>query len=196
MNRTRLIPVLLVALAAGCNAKHSKADVERGRTALAAALDSWKAGEPPDRLKALPDPVEFTDEIRQTHKLIDYTLGKPDARDPEVPHRRRPRPLRMTDWTDHHPERPAVSFDGGDLDCGNGLLLLIRKHIDPLEPGQLLEIKSADTSVEEDLPAWCRLTGKKLLKVVVLRWLSWTLPGAALPPSMVAAVSWLPMVST
>ena len=43
----------------------------------------------------------------------------------------------MTDWTDHHPYPPAVSFDGGDLDCGNGLLLLIRKHIDPLDPGQL-----------------------------------------------------------
>ena len=25
------------------------------------------------------------------------------------------------------------------LDCGNGLLLLIRQHLDPLEPGHLLE---------------------------------------------------------
>ena len=41
----------------------------------------------------------------------------------------------MTDWTDRHPYPPAVSFDGGDLDCGSGLLLLIRKHIDPLESG-------------------------------------------------------------
>jgi hypothetical protein len=29
-----------------------------------------------------------------------------------------------------HEHSPDVSFDGGDLDCGNGLLLLIRKHID------------------------------------------------------------------
>ena len=36
---------------------------------------------------------------------------------------------------------PDVSFDGGDLDCGNGLLLLIRKHIDPLPRGGLLEIR-------------------------------------------------------
>ena len=28
-----------------------------------------------------------------------------------------------------HREQPAKSFDGGTLDCGNGLLLLIRKHI-------------------------------------------------------------------
>ena len=71
----------------------------------------------------------------------------------------------MTRWTGatEHPYPPAVSFDGGDLDCGNGLLLLIRKHIDPLEPGQLLEIKSTDASVEEDLPAWCRLTGNELV---------------------------------
>src|SRR5688572_22921719 len=67
------------------------------------------------------------------------------------------------DWTDRHPYPPAVIFDGGDLDCGNGLLLLIRKHIDPLEPGQVLEIKSTDSSVEEDLPAWCRLTRNELV---------------------------------
>lgn len=62
-----------------------------------------------------------------------------------------------------HPYPPATSFDGGDLDCGNGLLLLIRKHIDPLAPGQLLEIISVEASVDEDLPAWCRLTGNQLV---------------------------------
>lgn len=59
--------------------------------------------------------------------------------------------------------KPSASFDGGDLDCGNGLLLLIRKHLDLIEPGQLLEIISTESSVEEDLPAWCRLTGNELL---------------------------------
>ncbi len=58
---------------------------------------------------------------------------------------------------------PDVSFDGGDLDCGNGLLLLIRKHLDPLRPGQILEVRSTEISVEEDLPAWCRLTGNPLV---------------------------------
>lgn len=69
----------------------------------------------------------------------------------------------MVDWTDRHPFSSHASFDGGDLDCGNGLLLLIRRHIDPLEPGKLLEILSTDASVEEDLPAWCRLTGNALV---------------------------------
>lgn len=62
-----------------------------------------------------------------------------------------------------HLHEPDTSFDGGDLDCGNGLLLLIRKHIDPLPRGGLLEILSTEVSVDEDLPAWCRLTGNELL---------------------------------
>jgi 5-methyltetrahydropteroyltriglutamate--homocysteine methyltransferase len=68
----------------------------------------------------------------------------------------------MTD-TLKHPISADVSFDGGDLDCGNGLLLLIRKHIDPLEPGSLLEILSTEISVDEDLPAWCRMTNNELV---------------------------------
>lgn len=64
-----------------------------------------------------------------------------------------------------HPHAPDVSFDGGDLDCGSGLLLLIRGHIDPLPRGGLLEILSTEISVKEDLPAWCRLTGNQLVSV-------------------------------
>src|SRR5262249_27334424 len=58
---------------------------------------------------------------------------------------------------------PDASFNGGDLDCGSGLLLLIRKHIDPLARGQILEVRSTESSVEQDLPSWCRLTGNELL---------------------------------
>ncbi|MGD0093868.1 MAG: sulfurtransferase TusA family protein, partial [Planctomycetota bacterium] len=68
-----------------------------------------------------------------------------------------------------HAYQPEASFDGGNMDCGSGLLLLIRKHIDPLERGQLLEILSTESSVLEDLPAWCRLTGNELV--------SWTVSG-------------------
>src|SRR4029077_13542532 len=65
-----------------------------------------------------------------------------------------------------HPLEADVRFDGGDLDCGNGLLLLIRQHIDPLERGQLLEFRSTEISVEEDFPAWCRMTGNELVSMV------------------------------
>ena len=64
-----------------------------------------------------------------------------------------------------HTSRPDTSFDGGDLDCGSGLLLLIRRHIDPLAAGQTLEILSTDNTVEVDLPAWCRMTGNELLSI-------------------------------
>jgi 5-methyltetrahydropteroyltriglutamate--homocysteine methyltransferase len=67
--------------------------------------------------------------------------------------------------TDRHTFTPDASFDGGALDCGNGLLLLIRRHIDPLEPGQLLEVRSTELSVEEDLPSWARLTGNELVSL-------------------------------
>ena len=68
-----------------------------------------------------------------------------------------------------HTLSPDLAFDGGDLDCGNGLLLLIRKHIDPLPRGGLLEIRSTEISVEGDLPAWCRMTRNELV--------SWTKTG-------------------
>jgi len=63
----------------------------------------------------------------------------------------------------HHAMDPDVSFDGGSMDCGSGLLLLIRKHIDPLPLGGILEVRSNEVSVEEDLPAWCRLTGNEFV---------------------------------
>ena len=49
------------------------------------------------------------------------------------------------------------------------MLLLIRRHIDPLEAGGLLEILSTDSTVEVELPAWCRLTRNDLV--------SWTKSG-------------------
>ena len=70
---------------------------------------------------------------------------------------------------ERHPYPPDVSFDGGDLDCGGGLLLLIRRHIDPMDPGDLLEILSTDSTVEVELPAWCRLTRNEMV--------SWTKEG-------------------
>src|SRR5712671_8191114 len=66
---------------------------------------------------------------------------------------------------DRHQLEADASFDGGDLDCGNGLLLLIRQHMDALERGQLLEFRSTEISVEEDFPAWCRMTGNELVSL-------------------------------
>jgi uncharacterized OsmC-like protein/TusA-related sulfurtransferase len=52
---------------------------------------------------------------------------------------------------------PDGMCDGGDLDCGSGLLLIIKKSMDPLPPGGLLEVRSREKTVGDDLPAWCRM---------------------------------------
>ncbi|MEQ4722239.1 radical SAM protein [Nonomuraea sp. B19D2] len=53
----------------------------------------------------------------------------------------------------------AALVDGGDMDCGSGLLLLITRAMRRLEPGQVLGIRSAEPSVVVDLPAWADLVG-------------------------------------
>ncbi|WP_394234328.1 sulfurtransferase TusA family protein [Niallia oryzisoli] len=58
---------------------------------------------------------------------------------------------------------PNAVCDGGDLDCGSGLLLIIKKAMDPLEGGQILEVRSRERTVAEDLPAWCRMVNHEFL---------------------------------
>lgn len=84
-----------------------------------------------------------------------------------------------------HPYPAKASFDGGDLDCGNGLLLLIRKHIDPLNTGELLEIISYDSTVQYDLPSWCRLSKNELVHHYQdgPRWRFLVSKGAFTPPA-------------
>ncbi len=58
---------------------------------------------------------------------------------------------------------PDAVCDGGDLDCGSGLLLIIRRAMQPLANGGVLEVRSRESSVAVDLPAWCRLVGHALV---------------------------------
>lgn len=51
-----------------------------------------------------------------------------------------------------------IVCEGGNLDCGSGLLLLIRRSMEQVPDGGVLQINSTELSVCEDLPAWCRLT--------------------------------------
>ena len=61
------------------------------------------------------------------------------------------------------PIQPDAVCDGGDLDCGSGLLLIIREAMSPLPAGGVLEVRSREASVAVDLPAWCRLVGHELV---------------------------------
>jgi hypothetical protein len=54
-------------------------------------------------------------------------------------------------------------FDGGDLDCGSGLVLLIRENMLKVPMGGILEMRSREPTVGSDLPPWCRMSGHEYL---------------------------------
>lgn len=58
---------------------------------------------------------------------------------------------------------PDVIFDGGDLDCGSGLILLIRDNMTKTPVDGILEMRSREPSVAGDLPPWCRMAGHEYL---------------------------------
>jgi tRNA 2-thiouridine synthesizing protein A len=53
-------------------------------------------------------------------------------------------------------------WDAGDLGCGD-LVLRLRFRMQELSPGQVLRLVALDPGAPADLPAWCRLTGHRLL---------------------------------
>lgn len=59
--------------------------------------------------------------------------------------------------------QPTQIFDGGDLDCGSGLILLIRENMLQTPVGQILEMRSREPTVNDDLPPWCRMAGHEYL---------------------------------
>ena len=59
--------------------------------------------------------------------------------------------------------RPDIVFDGGDLDCGSGLILLIREQMLKTPVDGILEMRSREPTVADDLPPWCRMSGHDYL---------------------------------
>ena len=57
----------------------------------------------------------------------------------------------------------ARLIDGGDMDCGSGLLLLITRAMRRLDDGQLLGIRSAERSVTADLPVWAEMVSHEIV---------------------------------
>ncbi len=58
---------------------------------------------------------------------------------------------------------PDHMFDGGDLDCGSGLVLLIRENMLKTPIDGVLEMRSREATVADDLPPWCRMVGHDYL---------------------------------
>ncbi len=61
---------------------------------------------------------------------------------------------------------PSLEYDGGDMDCGSGLLLAITTRMRKIDPGQVMLLHTREKSVLADLPAWARLAGHDLLEVL------------------------------
>jgi uncharacterized OsmC-like protein len=59
--------------------------------------------------------------------------------------------------------KPDHVFDGGDLDCGCGLILLIRENMLRVPEHGIFEMRSRESTVKNDLPPWCRMVGLEYL---------------------------------
>src|SRR5690349_18762773 len=57
---------------------------------------------------------------------------------------------------------PVATIDGGDLDVSAPLLLNLRATLATLAPGDVVELRSRNRAIAEDLAAWCRLNGNEL----------------------------------
>jgi tRNA 2-thiouridine synthesizing protein A len=53
-------------------------------------------------------------------------------------------------------------WDAGDLGCGE-LVLELRRRLETMRPGQLLQLIARDPGARADVPAWCRMTGHVLI---------------------------------
>lgn len=54
------------------------------------------------------------------------------------------------------------SWDAGDTGCGQ-LVFELYSRVTELNPGETLEVTAHDPGAREDMPAWCRMTGNKLV---------------------------------
>jgi len=72
--------------------------------------------------------------------------------------------------TGRRANRRASSFadrhlDAGQSACGE-LLVLLHIQMRNLREGQVLHVVGYDRGAIQDIPAWCRMTGHKLLSLV------------------------------
>lgn len=54
-------------------------------------------------------------------------------------------------------------WDAGATGCGE-LILELKLRLTPLPSGAVFKLIASDPGVPEDLPAWCRMTGHRLLR--------------------------------
>lgn len=108
------------------------------------------------------EPAEF-----RAH-LDDYLVGRPCYR--EALSRLEGSTVVASPSSD--PEAPSdpvpnadAEWDAGDAGCGD-LALELRMRVESLPTGRILHLRATDPGAAEDIPAWCRMTGNPLLRVV------------------------------
>ena len=58
--------------------------------------------------------------------------------------------------------QPTVEWNAGHIGCGE-LLVELHLRMREMEPGQVFRLISLDPAAPEEMPAWCRLTGHRLI---------------------------------
>jgi TusA-related sulfurtransferase len=58
---------------------------------------------------------------------------------------------------------PSARFDGEALGLADGLSFALDVCLSDIEPGEVLELASANPALAHELPAWCRGTGNELV---------------------------------
>jgi tRNA 2-thiouridine synthesizing protein A len=53
-------------------------------------------------------------------------------------------------------------WDAGQMGCGE-LVMLLAGRMKALAAGQVLKLVALDSGAQEDIPAWCRMTGHSLV---------------------------------
>jgi tRNA 2-thiouridine synthesizing protein A len=61
-----------------------------------------------------------------------------------------------------HPPDHDRLYDSGQTLCGE-LALELRAELNQLGPGKVLQVIARDPAATQDLPAWCAVTGHRLL---------------------------------
>ena len=54
-------------------------------------------------------------------------------------------------------------WDAGDLGCGE-VLVMLRSRMRGIAPGRVLRLTVRDRGAPEEMPAWCRMTRRRLLR--------------------------------
>lgn len=53
-------------------------------------------------------------------------------------------------------------IDAGGRRCGE-MIIFLKRAVERLAPGQIVELNCHDPAAPEEVPAWCRITGHRLV---------------------------------